>query len=1238
MKGKKIVEVGLAAIIALSGVASAAAPAFAAPNVIYPNVQSYTKDSDTFTLPKKSRLLVVSNEKSLNNEVLLRDLKRASSQLADRSVLSEAPQIVFGTLENAADNDIIVKMGTNPDLTGKNDAYAVDIKNNITISAEDETGIYYGLTSVIQMLIEGDNVLTKGNIVDYSDVEDRSFHLDCARKFFTKDWIISLIKDLSWQKYNSIQLHFSENEGFSLQSDTLEAIDGFQYVNNQYLTKQDMLEIIQVANEYHIEVIPSLDSPGHLGAVLRYLPSDYSCASLFPSDGRRAQCFNIFTNDEARGFLIDLMTEFIDFFSEAGCKRFNIGGDEFLEKFSNFSNEQYVQIMEYFNEVSGIVKSKGMTPRAWNDGVMYGNYTGYKLDPDIEICYWAAPQNCASIEKFVANGNKVINYSDIYMYYVLSSWWLQNACPEGDRIYREWNPGKFSTLQGGIPQTYNKPYANFIKGGSYAIWCDVPGYMTQDSVANNIFYRTRATAYKMWNTSDSMPEYADVKKAFDKIGRVPGYKSVLPEPGQVLYEGQSVALTIEYKNEFGQTIEPTETLYGLKDNEYTIEPKELYGYKFEKASESLTGVYKENKTITLTYKTFTDKAPLINEVNNALVIKDYIPETVKEYKEALDVAKDVKEDPSAGQKKVDETLATLRTAKEKAVKAKFYKLYVEANYPVSDAAYASGYQAYMNAVNNGKNTLKDENLDVETAETAYNNIMNAKKALIKKAADKPTISATKGYYSWYSYNNMIDGNRNSKCWFGANQTAGDEVLFTFPSKVKLSGVNVVQAAQGDILRDAEVQISVDKVNWTTVGTLKDTDPLEKRFDFDAQEVKYVRIYINKGYGAWYQISEVEFVLEAIDEDTTLKDLIEKAKEEDLEGKTIASRDEFLEALIEAQKALVAEDIKNEAIINRLNKAIEGLVDAPVVNTDALVKAVAKADDLTEDVVNKAIKKNVEVFNKALADAKAVLAKDASQEEVNEAAKALNDAIGGLNVLRGNPETLNAALEAASKKDESKYTAESWAALMAVVEEVKAIDLENATQKEIDKAVAKLNKAVDALEEKVVIEPEKPTVPEKPSEKPTEKPATKPEDKKDDTVKTGDSTMILGMVALMAVFVFPSPNAYLLKADVSGEKKTAYSLYKSTSISSKINSLEFIDQLPEGVTKYDESKARYGSPAYSVVLKGNTYRFYRLSRDTNVLVTKTENKTSKYAVMDRDTYQKFASISSYTEYDYLDYWN
>ena len=75
-------------------------------------------------------------------------------------------------------------------------------------------------------------------------------------------------------------------------------------------------------------------------------------------------------------------------------------------------------------------------------------------------------------------------------------------------------------------------------------------------------------------------------------------------------------------------------------------------------------------------------------------------------------------------------------------------------------------------------------------------------------------------------------------------------------------------------------------------------------------------------------------------------------------------------------------------------------------------------------------------------------------------------------------------------------------------------------------MAKLTKAVNALEEKVVIEPEKPsekpeikpeTKPEvKPETKPEVKPETKPEDKKDATVKTGDPTSLFGLVSAMAL--------------------------------------------------------------------------------------------------------------------------
>ncbi len=329
-------------------------------NTYYPNVQSYEKNNKLFKIGEYSRLYVVKTAKTDNNEILLKDMKLMSSYFLDKKVLTKAPDIVFSDEANAVPGDIIIKMEEVPALAGKEQSYKIDITDKIIVTAKDEVGIYYGLITVIQMLQTNDKTLNQGTILDYPDVKERSLHLDAARKYFTKDWIISEIKDLSWQKYNSFQFHFSENEGFRLQSDTLDKM-GFRYDGSNYLSKQDMLDIIQVANDYHVELIPSLDSPGHLGKVLEQLPEDYNCSKLFPSDDRRRQCFNIFTNPKAKAFLTDLMTEYIDFFSKAGCKHFNIGGDEFLAHFESFSTEQYRQLITYFNE--NFCNRK----RTWND-------------------------------------------------------------------------------------------------------------------------------------------------------------------------------------------------------------------------------------------------------------------------------------------------------------------------------------------------------------------------------------------------------------------------------------------------------------------------------------------------------------------------------------------------------------------------------------------------------------------------------------------------------------------------------------------------------------------------------------------------------------------------------------------------------------------------------------------------------------------------------------------------------
>lgn len=143
-------------------------------------------------------------------------------------------------------------------------------------------------------------------------------------------------------------------------------------------------------------------------------------------------------------------------------------------------------------------------------------------------------------------------------------------------------------------------------------------------------------------------------------------------------------------------------------------------------------------------------------------------------------------------------------------------------------------------------------------------------------------------------------------------------------------------------------------------------------------------------------------------------------------------------------------------------------------------------------------------------------------------------------------------------------------------------------------------------------------------------------------KTIVTIIVCLLIAVVAVFVVPSSNSYLLEVTASGEKKKGYSLYKSTSISNKLKDVDFVDHLPDGIQKYDESKMRYGSPSYTVVLKGNAYRFYRISNSSDVLVTKSnksdDSKIKEYARVNKDSFKKLASSTNYVDYEQLDYWN
>ena len=526
-------------------------------------------------------------------------------------------------------------------------------------------------------------------------------------------------------------------------------------------------------------------------------------------------------------------------------------------------------------------------------------------------------------------------------------------------------------------------------------------------------------------------------------------------------------------------------------------------------------------TITLKYQLHCDKTDLKKEIFEPLAVSEYINETVADYNKALTMAKEIYFDETSGQLAVNNALRALQDAKNKAVKLEYYSLYVEVTYPLNESDYSSGYQAYKNAVTTGKTLLNSEGLTVEKAKEAYNAIQTAKQSLVKPNAKVPTISATDTYYQSNNYNNMIDGNINTKCWFNSNQEIGKEVKFTFTRPINISSIQIIQPsnASEDIIDGADVQISTDGKNWTTVGTL-DNSAFEKTITFDKTLTKYVRIVLTEGKGNWYQIAEVKFELEEIPEDSTLKDMILEAETLNITGKSSGSVNEMIDALIVAQKSYVEGKVDVTEETNNLRNAINALRDTVTSNKEKLTN---KINDAKEIENNNYSIESWSRFEKALLEAIIVNEdSNATQEQVDKAYDDLDKAIKGLidaPVIVDKKELSN-VIETTNDFVEKDYTVDSWKAFKEALDHAKdVLQNENTTQDEVDQALASLQDAIKNL--KTVSQTGNN---DQPNQKPNDQIQTsiKKEDdnktsstKNNSHIKTGDDMSVVPYILLMA---------------------------------------------------------------------------------------------------------------------------
>lgn len=399
--------------------------------------------------------------------------------------------------------------------------YVISVDKDITVTAATELGLYYGARTVSDYAkLQG--CMEKGVYTDWPDVKERCLHFDIARKYFTKDFIIGMIEDAAATKMNAVELHFSENEGFRIECET-----DPQIMSDEYLTKDEVREILAAAKELYVEIIPSFDTPGHLLQVLKAHP-EYSLTDV---DGYNSPKTLDITNPEAVAYIKSLLDEYAELFAE--CKFFNIGGDESFgwsdisrmqfgawKILENYAKDTYGaeanahdSFVGYINDIGGYMMEKGFTVRAWNDGLrrVMDQAAMVEPDPHIEICYWSnnGTLRAAGVDSFLSTGHNVYNVNEEYMYYVLKDDYKQ---PKATAIFKEWNAGVFPDT--GSHYKAVEEVGEQLKGAYFCIWCDRPNTQTPEEVRKGSIRPLAAMAVKSWN-SDPHIDYTDFATQFN---------------------------------------------------------------------------------------------------------------------------------------------------------------------------------------------------------------------------------------------------------------------------------------------------------------------------------------------------------------------------------------------------------------------------------------------------------------------------------------------------------------------------------------------------------------------------------------------------------------------------------------------------------------------------------------------------------------------------------------------------
>lgn len=287
----------------------------------------------------------------------------------------------------------------NKNIKGK-EAYTININNkNIKISGFTSTGVFYGVQTLRKSLpicnaINNPIVLPAAEIKDAPRFKYRGMMLDCSRHFFSIDFIKKFIDLIALHNMNTFHWHLNDDQGWrieikkypklieigSVRTGTVmgrnsDVDDSVKY--GGYYTQDQCREIVEYARQRHITVIPEIDMPGHMKAVLASYPNLGCTGGPYKVGHNWGVYYDVLCigNEDTFKFVEGVLDEIIDIFPS---RYIHIGGDETpTKRWSECSKcEKIMQkeglpinkLQAYFtNRIEKYLNSKGRSIIGWDE-------------------------------------------------------------------------------------------------------------------------------------------------------------------------------------------------------------------------------------------------------------------------------------------------------------------------------------------------------------------------------------------------------------------------------------------------------------------------------------------------------------------------------------------------------------------------------------------------------------------------------------------------------------------------------------------------------------------------------------------------------------------------------------------------------------------------------------------------------------------------------------------------------